>query len=175
MPEAAERRAAVLWRKADAAGQPTAARAPIPLCGRGIAADRTGDDGQPRAPGLSGPAQRKSRSGADGGAPSIAAGRPISGQMTYPGYEHLRFDGVVEQMVPESFFSFRWQPGADPKPGEPETLVEFTLEEVPGGTRLTLAESGFDRFPPERRAQVVRDNDGGWDEQMGNIGRHVSR
>lgn len=105
----------------------------------------------------------------------FVAGQPISGQMTYPGYEHLRFDGVVEQMVPESFFSFRWQPGADPKPGEPETLVEFTLEEVPGGTRLTLAESGFDRFPPERRAQVVRDNDGGWDEQMGNIGRHVSR
>ena len=105
----------------------------------------------------------------------FVAGQPISGQMTYPGYEHLRFDGVVEQMVPESFFSFRWQPGADPKPGEPETLVEFTLEDVPGGTRLTLAESGFDRFPPERRAQVVRDNDGGWDEQMGNIGRHVSR
>lgn len=105
----------------------------------------------------------------------FVAGQPISGRMTYPGYEHLRFDGVVEQMVPESFFSFRWQPGADPKPGEPETLVEFTLEEVPGGTRLTLAESGFDRFPPERRAQVVRDNDGGWDEQMGNIGRHVSR
>lgn len=105
----------------------------------------------------------------------FVAGQPISGQMTYPGYEHLRFDGMVEQMVPESFFSFRWQPGADPKPGEPQTLVEFTLEEVAEGTRLTLVESGFDRFPPERRAQVVRDNDGGWDEQLENIARHVSR
>jgi hypothetical protein len=57
---------------------------------------------------------------------------------------------------------------------EPTTLVEFRLEEAPGGTLLTIVESGFDRLPSNRRAEAFRMNDGGWAEQLGNIERHVS-
>ena len=102
-------------------------------------------------------------------------GQPIRGRITVPGYEHLAFDATVVRLEPERFFSMRWQPGGDPQPGEPRTLVEFTLEEVPGGTRLTVVETGFDQFSPERRAKVFRDNDGGWAEQLENIARHVGR
>jgi len=55
------------------------------------------------------------------------------------------------------------------------TLVEFTLEDAPGGTRLTIVESGFDRVPLARRAEAFRMNSDGWSEQMQNIERYVSR
>jgi uncharacterized protein YndB with AHSA1/START domain len=57
---------------------------------------------------------------------------------------------------------------------EPTTLVEFRLDDEPGGTRLVIVESGFDRLPPARRAEAFRMNDGGWTEQLGNIERHVA-
>jgi hypothetical protein len=57
--------------------------------------------------------------------------------------------------------------------GEPTTLVEFRLEEVTGGTRLTVTESGFERIPAGRRAEAFRMNDQGWAGQLKNIERHV--
>ena len=67
----------------------------------------------------------------------------------------------------------RVEPGVDYSP-EPTTLVEFQLEEVAGGTLLTVVESGFDAHPAARRAEAFRMNDGGWAEQMKNIERHVA-
>ena len=83
----------------------------------------------------------------------------------------------VERLEPERLLSYRWHPYAI-EPGvdyssEPTTLVEFQLDEVAEGTRLTLTESGFDRIPLSRRAEAFRMNDGGWAEQMKNIARHV--
>jgi len=84
----------------------------------------------------------------------------------------------VEHMEAERLFSFRWHPYAvDPKVDyskEPSTLVEFTLEDAPGGTRLTVVESGFDRLPASRRDEAFRMNEGGWAEQVINIRNHVS-
>jgi uncharacterized protein YndB with AHSA1/START domain len=57
---------------------------------------------------------------------------------------------------------------------EPTTLVTFTLDETPEGTRLTVVESGFDQLPPARRAEAFRMNEGGWTAQLQNISRHVS-
>ena len=54
------------------------------------------------------------------------------------------------------------------------TLVEFVLEPINGGTRLTVTESGFDAVPEPRRTNVMRDNDGGWAEQVKNIRDHVT-
>jgi uncharacterized protein YndB with AHSA1/START domain len=108
----------------------------------------------------------------------FVAGERVTGRITYPGYEHLTFEVTVERMDPERLFSFRWHPNAvDPKRDyskEPTTRVEFRLEEAPGGTMLTLVESGFDQLPPERRAEAFRGNEGGWTEQLKNIERHVS-
>jgi len=105
-------------------------------------------------------------------------GARVQGPVTYPGYEHVTMDITVERVEPERLFSFRWhpdavEPGVDYS-GEPTTLVEFHLEEVAGGTQLTVIESGFDRIPLARRAKAFRDNEAGWAEQVKNIERHVS-
>jgi uncharacterized protein YndB with AHSA1/START domain len=100
------------------------------------------------------------------------------GPITYPGYEHLMMEMLVERIEPERLFSYRWHPYAvDPKvdySSEPTTLVEFRLEEAKDGTQLTIVESGFDRIPVARRAEAFRMNDRGWGQQTESIARHVS-
>jgi uncharacterized protein YndB with AHSA1/START domain len=106
-------------------------------------------------------------------------GQISRGQMTYPGYEHLKWEAVVQKMEPESLFSFTWHPyGVDPEADyskENSTLVEFKLEKIPTGTLLTLTESGFENIPGDRRLEAFRRNDGGWTEQMKNIESHVTQ
>jgi uncharacterized protein YndB with AHSA1/START domain len=108
----------------------------------------------------------------------FAPGSVARGRITYPGYEHLVFEATVERMEPERLLSWRWHPApadaAADYSKEPSTLVTFTLEEAPEGTRLTVVESGFDALPLARRAEAFRMNEGGWAEQMKNIARHVS-
>ena len=105
-------------------------------------------------------------------------GQVSRGHITYPGYEHLKWEAVVQKMEPERMFSFTWHPYAiDPKvdySSEPSTLVEFRLEPTADGTRLLLTESGFDQIPSHRRLEAFRRNDGGWTEQMKNIESHVA-
>ena len=57
---------------------------------------------------------------------------------------------------------------------EPSTLVAFVLEEVQGGTRLTVTESGFDQIPIERRAKAFAANEGGWAAQMQLIEKYLA-
>jgi uncharacterized protein YndB with AHSA1/START domain len=104
------------------------------------------------------------------------AGAAITGTITYPGYEGLRLEMVVERIEPERVFSYRWHPG-DPTVDyrtEPMTLVEFMLEDAGAHTRLSIVESGFDKIPLTRRAEAFRMNEGGWTEQVENIQRHVT-
>jgi len=104
-------------------------------------------------------------------------GQVARGHITYPGYEHLRFEAVVRTMEQETYFSFEWHPYAiDPNAdysGEPRTLVEFTLEKAGTGTRLRVVESGFDKLPAHRRDEAFRMNEGGWSIQTENIRQHV--
>jgi uncharacterized protein YndB with AHSA1/START domain len=106
-------------------------------------------------------------------------GQVSRGHITYPGYEHLRWEAVVQAMEPERLFSFTWHPYAvDPNQdysGEPSTLVEFTLEPTATGTRLRIVESGFDKLPEWRRSDALRMNDRGWTTQLDNIARHVEQ
>ena len=106
-------------------------------------------------------------------------GQTSRGRITYPGYEHLKWESVVQKMEPERLFSFTWHPYAiDPQKdysNEPPTLVEFRLEPKGEGTLLTLTESGFGKLPAARRDEAFRMNDGGWTEQMKNIERHVEQ
>ncbi len=83
----------------------------------------------------------------------------------------------IERVVPPRLFAFRWHPGADPDlgPDAPTTLVTFELEEVPGGTRLTITESGFDALPLERRAKAFADNEGGWEAQLSLVAKYLAR
>ena len=101
------------------------------------------------------------------------------GHVTYPGYEHIRWEARVKQMEAPRLFSFTWHPYAiDPTVDyskETPTLVEFRLEPTAKGTRLVLVESGFDALPATRMPEAMRKNDGGWTEQMRNIQAHVER
>lgn len=105
-------------------------------------------------------------------------GQVAHGQITYPGYEHIRMEVVVQKMETERLFSFTWHPYAvDPKVDyskETPTLVEFRLEKTPTGTLLLLTESGFDKVPSNRRLEAFRKNEGGWTEQMKNIESYVA-
>jgi len=109
----------------------------------------------------------------------FAAGKPSSGYITWPGYEHLKWEAVVQKVEPEKLFSFTWHPYAvDPKvdySGETPTLVEFTLEETAAGTLLRVVESGFDKVPAHRRAEAFMRNEGGWAQQVKNIADHVAK
>jgi uncharacterized protein YndB with AHSA1/START domain len=106
-------------------------------------------------------------------------GQVSRGHITYPGYEHLKWEAVVQKMEPQKLFSFTWHPYAvEPDKdysSEASTLVEFKLEEAANGTLLLLTESGFDKIPGERRFEAFRMNEGGWEEQMKNIERHVGQ
>lgn len=109
----------------------------------------------------------------------FVAGRQAEGQITHPGYEHVRWKVVIRQIEPERLFSFTWHPYAiDPAVDyseETPTLVEFRLEPTAAGTLLTVTESGFDKVPAARRAEAFRMNDSGWAQQVKNIEAHVAR
>jgi uncharacterized protein YndB with AHSA1/START domain len=111
-------------------------------------------------------------------------GQLSRGQITYPGYEHVKWEAVVQKMEPERLFSFTWpHPKSFDKAGpppdcskEPTTLVEFKLEKTAaGGTLLVVTESGFDNLLADRRLEAFRRNEGGWAEQMKNIEAHVTK
>ena len=107
----------------------------------------------------------------------FVAGRVSTGHITYPGYEHLKWEAVVQKIEPERLFSFTWHPYAI-EPGtdyssEIPTLVEFTLAKTATGTRLTVVESGFDKLPAHRRDIAFRSNEGGWTIQMQNIAKYL--
>jgi uncharacterized protein YndB with AHSA1/START domain len=106
-------------------------------------------------------------------------GQTSRGNITYPGYEHVKWEAVVQKMEPEKLFSFTWHPyGIDPKVDyskETPTLVEFRLEKTPTGTMLVLTETGFDKVPAHRRAEAFRANEGGWSEQMKNIESYLAK
>ena len=63
-------------------------------------------------------------------------GQVSRGSITYPGYEHVKWEAVVQKIEPERLFSFTWphpksldrdEYSADYS-NDPTTLVEFRLE-----------------------------------------------
>jgi uncharacterized protein YndB with AHSA1/START domain len=107
---------------------------------------------------------------------SFVVGGRITGHLTIPGHEGRPFEAVVERVLPEVTLAFRWPHDGivDEHGRTPTTLVELRLDETPTGTRVTVTESGFEAIPAEMRAAVLRDNAGGWEYQLANIGRHVA-
>jgi uncharacterized protein YndB with AHSA1/START domain len=107
----------------------------------------------------------------------VGPGLKLRGPITSKGYEYLTMEVTVETFEPETRYAFRWHPNAvDPQKDysdEPTTLVTFTLEEIDGGTLLTIVESGFDGIPASRRMQAFDRNSQGWTQQLENIRRHL--
>ena len=109
----------------------------------------------------------------------FSAGKPSTGHMTYPGYEHIRWTAQVHTIEPETYFSYTWHPYAvDPKvdySGELPTLVEFQLEATPTGALLIVTESGFENLPPSRYSDALRMNTRGWEQQLKHLEAYVHK
>lgn len=106
-------------------------------------------------------------------------GEVARGQITWPGYEHLPWRAVIQDIEPEQYFAFTWHPYAvDPAVDystETPTIVEFRLEKTAGGTLLTITESGFIEIPDARRDEAFARNSEGWSQQIKNIEEYVTR
>ena len=66
----------------------------------------------------------------------FVVGQVSRGQITYPGYEHIKWQAIVQKMEPEKLFSYTWHHSFEPDADilkEPTTLVEFRLEKIDGG------------------------------------------
>jgi uncharacterized protein YndB with AHSA1/START domain len=113
----------------------------------------------------------------------FVAGQVSRGHMTYPGYEHIKWEATVQKMEPERLFSFTWPQLKSLEKAdlpqdyskEPTTLVEFRLEKTATGTLLILTESGFGKLPADRRLDAFRRNEGGWTQQLKNIEAYVTQ
>ncbi|HYA59259.1 MAG TPA: SRPBCC family protein [Burkholderiaceae bacterium] len=94
-------------------------------------------------------------------------------------YAGRTLEFVVDRIEPMRRFSFRWHPFAvEPDidyAKEPTTVVQFELAEVPGGTMLTIAESGFERLPFARRDKAFAAHDQGWEAQTGLIEKYLAQ
>ncbi|MEP6896065.1 MAG: SRPBCC family protein [Chloroflexota bacterium] len=104
-------------------------------------------------------------------------GTTVRGKLNFPDFDHMDWAVDVKQIEPEQLFSFSWHPyPADSTidyTKEPQTLVEFKLEAISGGTRLVVIESGFEKLPANRRLEAFRMDEEGWIEQLENIASHV--
>lgn len=107
----------------------------------------------------------------------FAPGSRSTGVTTYLGYEGHPWLATIEFVEPETRFSMYWHHEhvlADlPYEQQPVTRVEFRLEAIAGGTRLTITESGFSKLPEQYRVSQIRSNSEGWNIQAVNIADYV--
>lgn len=89
------------------------------------------------------------------------------GSYTWTDWGHYPL--VVEAVDAPSSLTVRWaaRPGAALTESSSTTVV-YTLESIPGGTRLTVVESGFELLDGD--AQTAFDNNAeGWDLELGDL------
>jgi len=79
----------------------------------------------------------------------------------------------VELVEEPAVFGFTWPifglPDDDPR----RTYVEFTLEPVGPGTRLTVVESGFAQLPGDAHGQAYDGNTQGWAKELAELADYL--
>ena len=90
-----------------------------------------------------------------------------SARMTFGGGHTA--DMRVERVEEPTVFGYTWHiyglPDDDPR----RTYVEFTLEPVETGTRLTVVESGFAQLADDAYNTAFNANSGGWVSELGEL------
>jgi uncharacterized protein YndB with AHSA1/START domain len=108
---------------------------------------------------------------------AIAAGGEVWMTSVHPEHGGQRWPVRIVELTKPRRMVWQWHPGAvDPAvdySNEPQTTVTFTLEPSGQGTRLSVAETGFDELTLERRAKAYADNSQGWTEVLGWLRTHV--
>jgi uncharacterized protein YndB with AHSA1/START domain len=83
----------------------------------------------------------------------------------------------VEEVDPPNTIAYRWSNdharAVEPDRIDPEqsTVFRFTLEEIIGGTQLTVVETGFDSLSDA--AASLEDHRGGWDSELDDLVAYV--
>jgi uncharacterized protein YndB with AHSA1/START domain len=78
-------------------------------------------------------------------------------------------DMRVERVEEPTVFGFTWQIYGLPKDDPRRTYVEFTLQAVGSGTRLTVVESGFAQLPADVYPTAYDGNTKGWASELGEL------
>ncbi len=78
-------------------------------------------------------------------------------------------DMRVERVEEPAVFGFTWHVYGLPEDDPRRTYVEFTLEPVGAGTRLTVVESGFAQLPDDAHGKAFEGNTGGWASELGEL------
>lgn len=75
----------------------------------------------------------------------------------------------VERVEEPRVFGFTWHIYGLPEDDPRRTYVEFTLEPVGTGTRLTVVESGFAQLPEDVHHKAFDGNTRGWASELGEL------
>ena len=101
----------------------------------------------------------------------------VGSEIVFIWREHGRSTGRVEAFDPPHTFAFRWRAHGIaedvPLAADNSTLVTFTIIPNETGTRLEVVETGFAALPPEIRATAYRENDHGWQVELGELADYL--
>ena len=75
----------------------------------------------------------------------------------------------IERVEEPTAFGFTWGIYGLAEDDPRRTYVEFTLQPVATGTRLTVIESGFAQLPEDARRKAVDGNTEGWASELGEL------
>jgi uncharacterized protein YndB with AHSA1/START domain len=74
--------------------------------------------------------------------------------------------GTVETVEESERFAFTWS-----RPGEGDSFVEFTIEALPGGSRVTVVETPMHSAATKTVAAPTAMAVGAWDSRLARLGR----
>jgi uncharacterized protein YndB with AHSA1/START domain len=87
--------------------------------------------------------------------------------------EGFTVDMRVERVDEPTVFGFTWQIYELPEDDPRRTYVEFTLEPVGDGTRLTVVETGFAQLPEEAYRKAYDAHTQGWASELAELAGYL--
>ena len=100
-------------------------------------------------------------------APDVELDPTEGGEIAVRDGEDERF-GTVETVEEGERFAFTWS-----RPGESESFVEFTIEALPGGSRVTVVETPIRSAATDTAAGSTAMAAGGWGTRLGRLQRSM--
>jgi uncharacterized protein YndB with AHSA1/START domain len=95
-----------------------------------------------------------------------------TGWMRWKDSDHSA-DLRVERVEEPNVFGFTWHIFGLPEEDPRRTYVEFTLEPVAAGTRLTVIESGFAQLPEDAHKTAFEGNTRGWRNELDELAGYL--
>jgi uncharacterized protein YndB with AHSA1/START domain len=93
---------------------------------------------------------------------------PVEGGEISVGDGEDQRTGTVETVEEGERFAFTWS-----RPGEGESFVEFTIEALPGGSRVTVVETPTHSAATNTAAGPTAMAAGGWDAKLARLHRSL--